>query len=117
MGVDDFQLSILIISNEEITKLNKQYFDKDNPTDVIAFPMQKGEFTNINPNLLGDVVISAERAKEQASNLRHSTDNELDILVVHGILHLLGFEDDTPEKKKLMFDKTDEIIENISTVS
>jgi len=110
MKVEDFQLSILIISDDEITRLNKQYFNKNNPTDVIAFPMQKGDFANINPNLLGDIVISAQRAQDQAIELDHSVEHEMDVLIVHGILHLLGFEDSSPKKKKIMFEKMDEII-------
>ena len=114
MGVEEYQLSILILSDDDILDLNKQYFDREAPTDVIAFPMQKGDFSHINPDLLGDVVISAQRAKEQAEELGHSTAEEIDILIVHGILHLLGFEDDTKEKREKMARKTEELLEGIS---
>jgi len=114
MGVSDYQLSILILSDDEITKLNSKYFDRDYPTDVIAFPMRKGDFSQITPNLLGDVVISAERAKEQAEQLGHPLEHEIDILIVHGILHLLGYEDDTEEKREEMRRKTDEIMDRLS---
>lgn len=117
MGVDDFQLSILILSDKSIKELNKKYFNKNSPTDVIAFPMQKGEFAHINPDLLGDVVISAQRASIQAKQLKHTIHQEIDILVVHGILHILGFNDDTEEKKIIMHQKTDELIKNITLSS
>jgi probable rRNA maturation factor len=110
LGKKEYQLSILLVSNDEIQELNKQYFKKNRPTDVIAFPMQSGEFSNINPDLLGDVVISVERAFEQSQELGHPFEKELDILIVHGILHLLGFEDDTKGKKDVMMKKTDEIL-------
>ena len=115
MGIEDYQLSILILSDDDIINLNKKYFNKDTPTDVIAFPMQNGDFTHINPDLLGDVVISAERAQEQAEQFGHSTAHEIDILTVHGILHLLGFEDDTKGKREIMNKKTDELIAKISS--
>jgi probable rRNA maturation factor len=115
MKVDDYQLSILILSDRSIRKLNKQYFNKDNPTDVISFPMQMGNFSEINPNLLGDIVISAHRALDQAFQLEHSIAKEMDILTIHGILHLLGYNDDSDEKKESMFKKTYELLDKISS--
>ena len=115
MEVDDYQLSILIVDNQEISVLNKKYFDKNRPTDVIAFPMQDDESGNLNPHILGDVVISAERASEQALELGHSTEKEITILLIHGILHLFGFRDDTQDERKKMEGKTFDILSFISS--
>ena len=92
------ELSIAIISVEEMTELNLNYRDKEGPTDVLAFPcddpcpLGAGE-----PLTLGDVVISPEVAADQAAELGHTIEEELNLLLVHGILHILGYEHDTDE--------------------
>ncbi len=92
LGVLDGELSILIVDDQEIAELNKTYLDRDGPTNVIAFSMKEGSFGNINPNLLGDVVISVDTAAREAQDAGISAESRFDQLLVHGILHLLGFD-------------------------
>lgn len=92
MGALDGELSILIVDDPEIAKLNKAYLDRSGPTNVIAFPMQQGQFGHISPNLLGDVVISVDTAAREAQDVSMAIESRFDQLLVHGILHLFGFD-------------------------
>lgn len=83
---------MLIVDNAQIQQLNREYLQRDHPTNVISFAMQEGEGRGIQPQLLGDVVISAERAAEDAAEARVPFASELVFLLLHGILHLLGFD-------------------------
>ena len=95
LGSPDRELSISLVDDTEITQLNQQYLCRDRPTDVLAFPMQEGSFCDINPHLLGDVVISLETAQRQAADKRHGLAEEVCVLLIHGILHLLGYDHET----------------------
>jgi probable rRNA maturation factor len=92
----DAELSVTLCDNAYIKKLNKAYRDKDKPTDVLSFPMyENGEFDIsecISGAVLGDIVISLERAKEQAKELGNSFLREVAFLTVHSTLHLLGYD-------------------------
>jgi probable rRNA maturation factor len=92
LGALDGELSILIVDDPEIAKLNKAYLDRSGPTNVIAFPMQQGQFGHISPNLLGDVVISVDTAAREAQDVSMAIESRFDQLLVHGILHLFGFD-------------------------
>ena len=85
LGCRDVELSILLTDDDGIRGLNRDYRGKDKPTDVLSFPME-------DEIMLGDVVISTERASEQAAEFRVSEDEELSRLLVHGILHLVGHD-------------------------
>ncbi len=92
------ELSIAIISVEEMTDLNLNYRDKEGPTDVLAFPCDDPcPLGADEPLTLGDVVISPEVAADQAAELGHTIEEELNLLLVHGILHILGYEHDSEE--------------------
>ncbi|UCD57107.1 MAG: rRNA maturation RNase YbeY [Candidatus Hydrogenedentota bacterium] len=91
----DAEVSVLIVNDARIRELNRLYRGIDSPTDVLAFAMAEGRFTDLHPDLLGDVVISAERAAVQAGRAGHALAHELRLLAVHGTLHLLGYEDET----------------------
>ncbi len=80
-------------------ELNSQYRGKDNATDVLSFPQERipGVRGGRGPRLLGDVVISLDTAARQAEKAGHSLDNEVDQLAIHGVLHLLGYDDATTE--------------------
>lgn len=104
----DAELSVAIGDDAWIRKLNQKYKQKDEPTDVLAFP--QGE-----PALLGDVAISAETAQRQARELGHSVSQELEILLIHGILHLMGWTDDTPTRRKRMMARTEQILTEMDT--
>ncbi|MBN2467231.1 MAG: rRNA maturation RNase YbeY [Deltaproteobacteria bacterium] len=96
LGCPDAELSISLVSDRKITALNHQYLQRHRPTDVLSFPMGEGDFSDINPHLLGDVVISAETAKRQADSKGHSFEEELCFLLLHGMLHLLGYDHEAP---------------------
>jgi probable rRNA maturation factor len=76
------------VADREIHVLNRQYRQKDKPTDVLSFPLAD----EVQPSLLGDVVISVETAARQARRRHHSLREEIQILLIHGILHLLGYD-------------------------
>jgi probable rRNA maturation factor len=96
LGSLDGELSICLVDDREITELNQKYLHRSHPTDVLAFPMREGAFSEINPQLLGDVVISVETAKRQAEEKGHSLAEEVCFLLIHGILHLFGYNHETP---------------------
>lgn len=95
MGCDAHEISIVITDDQEIRDLNKTYRGKDKPTNVLSFPMQEGQFSDITPGLLGDVVISVDTAEQEASDAEISMDERMSQLLIHGILHLLGFDHET----------------------
>ena len=108
------EVSILFTDDGEIAGLNKAYRGDDRPTDVLAFSQIEGESLpeeEGEEHLLGDVVISVDTAARQADELGHGLDEEIDVLVAHGILHLLGYDDETPDAKKKMFERQNEILE------
>ncbi|AIF43395.1 rRNA maturation RNase YbeY [Virgibacillus sp. SK37] len=110
------EVSINFVDNKEIQELNRNYRQKDTPTDVISFAMQEkveGEIDIVGediPLVLGDIVISIDKAKEQAADYDHSLERELGFLAVHGFLHLLGYDHMTQEEEKLMFKKQEAIL-------
>jgi len=111
LGYPEAELSILILDNAGIREINREYLQRDNATNVISFAMQEGEGAGLNPLLLGDVVISAERAAEDAAEAGIPFEYELWFLLLHGILHLLGYDHErgTPEEAELMEAKEREI--------
>lgn len=112
----DAELSISIVSNEEIKELNNIYRQKNEVTDVLSFALQddfeneiKIKSANI-PLVLGDVIISLDRAKEQAREFNHSEKRELGFLSVHGLLHLLGYDHMNQDDEREMFSKQNELL-------
>ncbi|HET7853089.1 MAG TPA: rRNA maturation RNase YbeY [Candidatus Methylomirabilis sp.] len=101
MGRPSDELSVLLVGDRAIRRLNRVYLNRDHPTDVLAFPQPKG-FPSPGPHLLGDVVISVETAARQAKAQGHSLDQELALLLIHGLLHLLGYDDSTPAARRRM---------------
>ena len=97
-GRSEAELSILITDDEEICSLNRVYRAMDRPTDVLSFSQIEGEGPVTADQLLGDVVISWETAQRQASELGHTILVEIERLLVHGILHLLGFDHEKDEE-------------------
>jgi probable rRNA maturation factor len=103
------EVSVTFVSNERIQEINSEYRHKDNPTDVISFAMEElgeGEVELIGvemPRVLGDIIISVPKAKEQAEEFGHSFLRELGFLSVHGFLHLLGYDHMTESDEKVMF--------------
>lgn len=113
----DSEVSVTFVSNERIQEINKEYRQKDMPTDVISFALEEmgeGEvqiqYDQDAPSILGDIIISVQMAKEQAEDYGHSMERELGFLAIHGFLHLLGYDHQTDEQEKEMFDKQKEIL-------
>lgn len=99
---EDTELSLTFVNNEEIHKLNKEYRQKDYATDVLSFPFEN-EFNLPINNILGDIIISLQKAESQAQEYGHSFNRELGFLIVHGILHLNGYDHETKEDEEKMF--------------
>lgn len=110
------EVSITFVTNEAIHEINREYRDKDQPTDVISFALEEmgeGEVQIIGediPRVLGDIIISTDRTREQAEEYGHSFERELGFLAVHGFLHLLGYDHMNEADEKEMFGKQDEIL-------
>ena len=93
------EVSILLLDDPQITGLNRNYLQRNYPTDVLAFSMNGGPFTNTHPRVLGDVVISVETAQRQALKRKHPLCDEIAYLLIHGILHLLDYDHERSEKE------------------
>ncbi len=112
MGYTESELSVLIVDDGEMARLNQQYRQIGHTTDVLSFPMLEGEFSDIAPEMLGDVVISIETAKTISDETGTALESVLDLLLVHGILHLLGLDHEVgPDEAKEMKLKTEGLLE------
>jgi probable rRNA maturation factor len=98
LGYTDVELSILIVDDQEMAGMNLQYRRIDSTTDVLSFPMWEGDFGDVCMDLLGDVVISAPTAQRMAVEHRIPLSAVLDLLLVHGILHLVGYDHERGEE-------------------
>jgi probable rRNA maturation factor len=114
---DNAEVSITFVDNETIQEINREYRSIDKPTDVISFALEEMGEDEVEivgddlPRVLGDIIISIPKAKEQAEEYGHSFMRELGFLAVHGFLHLLGYDHETPEDEKKMFTRQKEILE------
>ena len=98
LALPDAELSILLVNDLQIQELNRQYLHRNKPTNVLAFPMRKGEFPSLHPYLLGDLVISVETAQRQSNRFGLDEIGMVTLLMVHGILHLVGYEHEGTRK-------------------
>ena len=110
LKVEDALVNIIIIDNEEIKKINKEYRNIDNVTDVISFALEDVEF-KIPFRVLGDIYISYDKVIEQALKYEHSEKRELYFLATHGLLHLLGYDHMNEEDEKIMFSLQRELLD------
>jgi probable rRNA maturation factor len=109
------ELSILIVDDAQIAQLNEQYLNRPGPTNVIAFPMQEGRFSSLTPQLLGDVVISAETAEKEGLSAGIDPTDRFFELLIHGILHLFGYDHEVDPKEALKMEgKSRELFRSIS---
>lgn len=123
------EINIVLTNNEEIHKINKEYRNIDRPTDVLSFPMleyeKPGDFSRVEEDmslfhpesgelLLGDIMISVEKIREQAMEYGHSLERELGFLVAHSVLHLCGYDHMEEEERKIMEAKQREIMDQIA---
>ena len=114
---EDCEISLSFVTNEEIHQINRQFRNVDAPTDVLSFPQltfEEGEEADVNENgeiVLGDIIISVERAKEQAEEYGHGLKREIAFLTVHSMLHLLGYDHMEKDEEEDMFRRQKEILE------
>lgn len=92
LGLPDAELSVSFVGDAFMRTLNRTYRGIDRPTDVLSFSMREGAFPRIQPDVLGDIVIAVPVAARQASAAGHDLHREIDLLLVHGLLHLLGYD-------------------------
>lgn len=112
MNIKDSIMSIIIVDNEYIHKINKEYRGIDRETDVISFALEEGETINEPIKTLGDIYISIDKVYEQAKEYGHSVKRELFFLVTHGFLHLLGYDHMKKEDEEIMFPLQEKILDN-----
>jgi metalloprotein, YbeY/UPF0054 family len=112
-----FDCSVTFVDNVRIQEINREYRGIDRPTDVISFALEEmaeGEVPIIpeegEPRVLGDIIVSLDKATEQAKDYGHSFDRELGFLVIHGLLHLLGYDHATTAEEKVMFGLQEKIL-------
>lgn len=108
------ELSILLVDDDEMQRLNREYLSRDRPTNVLAFPMREGKDPYPTPALLGDVVVSTETAQREALLRDVTLEEEMALLLVHGVLHLLGYDhDDDPSGAAEMQAKEEAVLEHL----
>jgi len=119
-----YEVSVLIVDDEEIRAINREHRDIDKPTDVLSFPMaefRNGELISDEGDydlefeelMLGDIIISAETAKRQAEEYGHSFEREIAFLTAHSCFHLLGYDHMEEEEEKIMIDKQENILQQM----
>lgn len=114
---DDAEVSVTLVDNTRIRELNNEYREIDRETDVLSFPLGDDEGYEVDPDtdaiLLGDIVISLERAAAQAEEYGHSFKREVAFLVTHSLFHLLGYDHMTPEEETEMFAKQEKVLNKL----
>ena len=100
------KINLIFCDNDNLNSFKREYFDDDVLTDIVTFPIKNDN------DLEAEIYISIEMAKINADEFNVSLNNELSRLIIHGVLHLIGFNDDTEDSKKIMFSKQEEIISN-----
>ncbi|KPL58606.1 rRNA maturation RNase YbeY [Rossellomorea vietnamensis] len=114
---DESEVSVTFVTNDRIQEINREYRAKDQPTDVISFALEELGEDEVEiigaeiPRVLGDIIISIDRTKEQAEEYNHSISRELGFLALHGFLHLLGYDHMEEEEEKKMFKRQKDILD------
>jgi probable rRNA maturation factor len=110
LGRSQAELSVVVCDDAFIHDLNLRWRGKDSPTDVLSFAMTEGAGAHLDPRVLGDVIISVPTARRQAEALGHPLAREMRVLLVHGILHLCGYDHERPEDAPAMRAKEAEVL-------
>jgi len=113
-GVPDAELSVALVADDEIADLNVRHRGRPGPTDVLSFSLREGEHTDRSGGMLGDVVIAVTVAHRQAREIGHDLDEELLRLLIHGVLHLLGFDHEEADEARAMQSRERELRAAIS---
>ncbi len=110
LELEGAELSLVLCDDATIHALNRDYRDKDKPTDVLAFALREGPYAELAGDLLGDVVVSLDTAARQAREKKHPLAREVTMLLAHGLLHLLGYDHATRTEERRMSARTDALI-------
>ncbi len=115
---EEAEIDLLFVDNEAIREMNREYRDKDSATDVLSFPMYEPdeEIDDEDEILFGDIVISLERAQEQCEEYGHSLEREVMYLLVHGLLHLSGYDHMEEDEKKVMRAQEEKLLAVIGAI-
>jgi len=105
-SVEGAELSVAVVRDEEMSRLNEQFLGRSGPTDVLSFP-----YGSEAGRLEGEVIVDAEEALRQSELVEHGAEEELLLYVVHGVLHLLGYDDATPEQRRRMNERAMAVLE------
>jgi probable rRNA maturation factor len=97
---EESETSVLLVDDDQIREFNKRYLKRDRPTNVISFAMTEGAFGDVHPEILGDIIISVETAARDAETGRLDFMDELEFLLIHGLLHLLGYEHENTDAEE-----------------
>lgn len=108
---DDYEISLSFVDNDEIRELNREYRGVDRETDVLSFPMDDDFLVPVP--LLGDIIISMEKAHEQSQAFGHSIEREVAYLVCHSMYHLFGYDHLNEEDKNIMREKEKKVMKNL----
>ena len=109
--LDNVEFNVIFVDSNKIHEINKEYRGIDRVTDVISFALEDNIDIKLDHRLLGDIYICVERAEEQAKEYEHSFLREISFLMIHGLLHLLGYDHMEEEDEKVMFGKQEEILD------
>ena len=116
LGYEGYELTVVLVDDLEITRLNRQYLRHNRPTNVISFPMMDGTPESLRSRVLGDVVISAETAQRDAGEAGEKTGDEILFLMIHGILHLTGYDHEgSAAERRKMETKENEFFKRLKT--
>lgn len=100
LGCKDSEVSLLLVDDDQIREINKNYLQRDRPTNVISFAMTEGAFGDVHPEILGDIILSVETAARDAIACDIDFMDEVEFLLIHGLLHLLGYNHENVESSE-----------------
>ena len=105
LGYKGYELTVVLVDDREITRLNRRYFRRNRPTNVISFPMMEGTPLSLQAKILGDVIISADTARRDAEEVGKRAGEEILFLLIHGILHLAGYDHEGARRERLKMEE------------
>jgi probable rRNA maturation factor len=112
-GQGDLEVGVLVTDDDTMRRLNVDFRGIDSTTDVLAFAMREGEDADLHPESLGDIAISLPTARRQASERGHALSEEIAVLSVHGLLHLLGYDHATDDEERAMESQADSVMKQL----
>lgn len=114
IGLHNAELSILFVGDRAMRTLNRRYRGKDKTTDVLSFSLREGAFSHVQPDILGDIVVAVPTAARQAVEAGHPLGREIEFLLVHGLLHLLGYDHERGGEARRMKRRESQLLKRMS---